>query len=235
MVRVDAAFGRRAVEDHGGRFRPDGRCRPGGRRSDQAMPGWTPALRTCQESRGESLRGGRRKPPSQERRQRASELAEGRVSDRGSFDARRAAPGGSVGGAFALDRSRRARRPDDAPPAGTLDEEDGSCRRGLAAGVLLRTMEASFALTGDAGLETGAANARFWIEGRRLLRVCHGSRGESLRGGRRKPPSQEKCNVHRNSPKGASATEGVSMPGAQRRAVRQGAHCLGPITKSSSS
>ena len=61
------------------------------------------------------------------------------------------------------------------------------------------------------------------------MRVCHELRGESLRGGRRKPPLKKECNVHRNSPKGATATEGVSMPGAQRRAVRQGAYVvLGP-------
>ena len=47
------------------------------------------------------------------------------------------------------------------PPAGTLDVGEWFVSTRPSAGVLLRTMEAGFALTGDAGLETGAPNGPF--------------------------------------------------------------------------
>ena len=122
---------------HRGRFRPTGRCRSGDRRSD--VP----------RGAGGEFERGAASPPSQERRQRASELAEGRDSDRGSFDARRAACSWVVAerGAMGLVSPYRAMPAWTpalrAPPTETLD------------------LRAGFALPGDAGLETGVPKGRY--------------------------------------------------------------------------
>ena len=72
-------------------------------------------------------------------------------------------------------------------------------------------MKAGFALPGDAGLETGAPR-RVPQESQMAANSFAAFRfGESVKGGF---PRSQNYNEHRNSPKGASATEGVAMPGA---------------------
>ena len=85
MVRVNAAFGRRAVEDHGGGFRPTGRCRPGGRRSENA-------------SRGESVRGGRQPALSRKNATCIGTRRSAPAARGGSFDAPARSAGRTGGG-----------------------------------------------------------------------------------------------------------------------------------------
>ena len=108
-------------------------------------------------------------------------------SVKGGFPRSPDATCGSVGGVLRPDASRRAHRPDDAPCRNARRRRRFVLTR-PAAGVLLRAMEAGFALPGDAGLETGVPIGRCRSGKAGAPNVPQVAGGEFERGGGASPP-----------------------------------------------